>query len=105
MLRGGSAFLARALEAVVKRTGGEIKCQAEPRRIQVEKGRAVGVETSNGQVFEASDFVVSGLNPQQTFLELIDQDILPVEWRLKADGFKYNLIAPLFALHLNLSDA
>ena len=41
---------------------------------------------------------VSGLNPQQTFLELIDENLLPQSWREKARQFKYNLIAPLFAL-------
>jgi len=38
------------------------------------------------------------LNPQQTFLELIDEVHLPADWRDKAAAFKYNLLAPLFAL-------
>ncbi len=49
--------------------------------------------------------MTSGLNPQQTFLELIDEGLLPAEWRQKARAFKYNLIAPLFGLNLNLSEA
>jgi phytoene dehydrogenase-like protein len=48
--------------------------------------------------------VASGLNPQQTFLELIDEDLLPKEWRDRARQFKYNLMAPLFGLYVNLND-
>jgi phytoene dehydrogenase-like protein len=43
------------------------------------------------------------LNPQQTFLELMDEAFVPKAWREKSKGFQYNLIAPLFALNLNLN--
>src|SRR5262249_31285209 len=49
MSRGGSAALARALEAAVREAGGEIKLATEPRRIVVEGGRAVGIETVDGE--------------------------------------------------------
>src|SRR5215468_9451522 len=45
MARGGSAALARALEAAVRETGGEIALGSEPKRILVEGGRAIGIET------------------------------------------------------------
>jgi phytoene dehydrogenase-like protein len=48
--------------------------------------------------------VASGLNPRQTFLELIEPQLLPSQWREKAERFKFNLIAPLFALNLNLRE-
>jgi len=41
MSRGGTAALARALEAAVRASGGEIMLMAEPTRIMVENGRAV----------------------------------------------------------------
>jgi phytoene dehydrogenase-like protein len=104
MCIGGSAALARALVSAVTESGGEIRLQAKPRRILVKNGRACGVETSDGAIHEARHFVASGLNPQQTFLELIEEDLLPREWRDKAREFKYNLIAPLFGLYLNLQD-
>jgi len=104
MCIGGSAALARALVSAVTESGGEIHLETTPRRILVKNGRASGVETSDGVIYEARHFVVSGLNPQQTFLELIEDDLLPREWRCKAREFKYNLIAPLFGLYLNLRD-
>jgi phytoene dehydrogenase-like protein len=48
--------------------------------------------------------VVSGLNPEQTFLELMEEGMVPEAWRERARGFQYNLVAPLFALNLNLSE-
>src|SRR5437667_3295317 len=104
MCIGGSAALARALVSAVEESGGEIRLQTTPRRILVKNGRASGVETSDGVIYEARHFVASGLNPQQTFLELIEEHLLPQEWRDKAREFKYNLIAPLFGLYLNLKD-
>jgi len=104
MCRGGSAALARALVAAVRESGGDVKVQVKPRRILVEQDRVVGVETQAGDVFRARHFVASGLNPQQTFLELIDEQWVPPEWKIKAQNFRYNLVAPLFALNLNLSE-
>jgi len=96
--------ISRALVSAVVENGGEIKLQTEPKQILVENGKAVGVETVAGEVFKARYFVASGLNPQQTFIELMDEDIVPKEWRQKAKDFQYNLIAPLFALNLNLNE-
>jgi phytoene dehydrogenase-like protein len=103
MCVGGSAALAQALISVVTENGGEVKLRTVPKQILVEKGKAVGVETTEGEIFRARHFVASGLNPQQTFLEIIDKAFVPGEWRAKAKDFRYNLIAPLFALNLNLN--
>jgi phytoene dehydrogenase-like protein len=102
MCRGGSAALASALVAAVEASGGRIQLNTSPRRIVVEADRAAGVETQDGSVIPARHFVVSGLNPVQTFLELIDPECLRAEWREKALNFRFNLLAPLFAIHVNL---
>jgi len=104
MSRGGSAALARALEAAVRATGGEIKLATEPQRIVVEGGRAVGIETADGELIRAKHLVASSLNPQQTFLDLLDPALLPRDMRERAQRFQYNLLAPLFALHLDLAE-
>ncbi len=104
MSRGGSAALARALEAAVRESSGEIRLMTEPKRILIEGGCAVGIETSEGEMIRARHFVASSLNPHQTFLDLIDDAFLPREIRGQAQGFQYNLLAPLFALHLDLSE-
>src|SRR4051794_15229142 len=104
MSRGGSAALARALEAAVRESGGDIRLLTEPKRILVEGGRAVGIETAEGEVIRARHLVASSLNPHQTFLDLLDDAAVPREIRQRAESFQYNLLAPLFALHLNLSE-
>jgi phytoene dehydrogenase-like protein len=104
MSRGGSEVLARALEAAVRQSGGEIALMTEPGRILVEAGRVVGVETTDGRVYRARHFIASSLNPHQTFLDLLDRELVPREIRDRATRFQYNLLAPLFALHLNLSE-
>jgi phytoene dehydrogenase-like protein len=100
---GGAARLAEALARAVREGGGEIRVSCEPRRILVERGRALGVETQDGEVLRAH-FIVSGLNPQQTFIELMRKEDLPPDWRARAEKFEYNLLAPLFSLNLVLRE-
>jgi len=105
MSRGGTAALARALELAVREAGGKIRTLVTPSRIVVEGGKAVGVETAQGDMIRARQFVVSSLNPQQTFLELLEARHLPADYRAKAANFRYNLLAPLFSLNVNLREA
>lgn len=97
---GGAVRLAEALAAAVRERGGEIRTSCEPKRIVVERGRVAGVQTRAGEMLR-SRIVVSGLNPQQTFLDLME--VAP-QWREKAEKFEYNLLAPLFSLNLVLKN-
>ena len=102
MCKGGSAALAQALVSAVIENGGEIRLKSEPKRILIKNEKAVGVETAAGEFFEARHFICSGLNPHQTFLELMNEEDVPKGWREKVKNFRYNLIGPLFGLNLNL---
>jgi phytoene dehydrogenase-like protein len=104
MCVGGSARLADALVSAVEETGGRVVTNAEPRRILVEGSRAVGVETTDGVCYRASGLVASSLNPQQTLLELLEPGVVPAAWRENAADFRYNLLAPLFGLYVNLRE-
>src|SRR5688572_22223313 len=88
MSRGGSAALARAVEAAMRASGGEIRLLTEPARIIVEDGRAIGIETRDGEMIRARALVASSLNPQQTFLELLDPSAVPSEIRDRAGRFQ-----------------
>lgn len=105
MCVGGSKQLAVALGEAIRESGGELRLATSLRRIVVEKGRAVAIETTEGERIAAKHFIASGLNPQQTFLDLIGPDHLPAEWIEKARDFQYNLLAPLFGVNLNLLEA
>ena len=88
----------------MRASGGDIRLMTEPARIVVEGGRAIGIETREGEMIPARHLVASSLNPHQTFLELLDPSVVPGEIREQAERFQYNLLAPLFALHLNLHE-
>ena len=105
MSRGGSAALARALESAVREAGGKIRTLVNPSRIVVAAGRAAGIVTGDGELIKARKFVISSLSPHQTFLDLLEDRFVPAEVRQKVEHFRYNLIAPLFSLNLNLREA
>ncbi len=76
MVCGGGAALARALLHAVRAQGGEVICEAEVARINLDKGRAVGVTLADGRSFEART-VLSNLDVKRTFLTLFDWKDLP----------------------------
>lgn len=102
MCRGGSANLARALVGAVTESGGEIRLETAPGRIHCENGAVTGVETTSGE-FIPGRAVASSLNPVQTFIDLIHPAALPPDWREKAANYRFNLLAPLFAVNAELS--
>jgi phytoene dehydrogenase-like protein len=104
MCLGGSARLAEALVRDIREHGGEVRTGVELKAILTRQGRASAVELTTGERIEAKAFVASGLDPQQTFLDLLDADAVPAEIRLRATRFRYNRIAPLFALHVALRE-
>jgi phytoene dehydrogenase-like protein len=104
MCVGGSVNLAKALIAAVETNGGEILLNTTPHRIHVENNRAIGVEAADGSFFRARHFVASGLNPIQTFIDLLDESVISPDWRARALAFHFNLLAPLFALNINLKN-
>lgn len=103
MCVGGSGNLARGLVRAVTRHGGEIRTEVELRRIIIRQGRAVGIELANGESITA-EVIVSGLNPQQTFLELLPTSDIAEALRTASSKFEYNLLAPLFGLNVALTE-
>ncbi len=70
--RGGSGMLTQALARMITAHGGAIHTNASVKRLIVERGRIVGAETDNGDVFTAKRAVVSGAHIQTTFKMLGD---------------------------------
>src|SRR5262249_38686803 len=103
MCLGGSARLAEALVADIREHGGEVRTGVEIRSILIRDRRALGVELETGERIETAGVVALGLNPQQTFAELMDAGAVG-EFRARAEQFRYNLLAPLFALNLALHE-
>src|SRR5262249_55765819 len=81
MCLGGSGQLAEALIRDIEEHGGEVRTEARIESIVIDKGRAAGVQLAGGERIEAKAFVASGLNPQQTFLDLLDADAVSSDVR------------------------
>lgn len=71
--RGGSGMLTQALARMIRAHGGMIATDTGVERILVENGRAVGVQTSDGELLTAKRAVVSGAHIHTTLKLLADQ--------------------------------
>lgn len=102
MCVGGSAELARALVRDIEEHGGVVRTGVRVESIELRNGKASAVRLVDGERIEVRAWIASGLNPWQTFVELLE---LQGETRRRAEGFVFNQIAPLFALHISLDEA
>jgi phytoene dehydrogenase-like protein len=69
--RGGLGKFTNALAEAAKKAGAEIRTGAEVQHIRTKGGAAVGVVLRDGEEI-ATEAVVSGVDPQRTFFNLID---------------------------------
>jgi phytoene dehydrogenase-like protein len=77
---GGIHGLNDRLAAGIVQLGGEVRTSVPVARILVRGGKAVGVRTARGVVFEA-DWVVSNADAKTTFLRLLEARFLPEDFR------------------------
>ncbi len=99
---GGSHKLASSLAKVVVRNKGLILENAEVTKIIMENGRATGVEIFDGQVVKAKT-IVSSLDPQSTFLNLVGEEHLPMELASYAKRWEWDK-SSFFTTHLALKE-
>jgi phytoene dehydrogenase-like protein len=60
---GGSGRLTDALIECIRSHGGEVLANSNVTRVRVAGGRAVGVETADGRVYDAEDAVIGAFHP------------------------------------------
>jgi phytoene dehydrogenase-like protein len=101
LLIGGSHRIASVVNKIINENGGQVRTSVLIRRIIVENGRAVGVETDDGIIYQADKAVVSSLDPRTTFSRLLDQKILNKDFTQKIDDWKWEKWS-LLTLHLAL---
>lgn len=75
--RGGAQAITDALLRRLGEAGGGVRCGARVRRIVLDGGRAVGVETASGQRIEARRAVVADVAAPTLYLSLIDRALVP----------------------------
>ncbi len=86
--KGGTGGVAEALASAARSFGAEIKTSAGVQAVITKNGKATGVALTNGDEYTA-DIVVSSLDPKRTFLDLIDQSLIPNQ--LIADIQRFNI--------------
>ena len=87
VVNGGVGQLSTALVNALKARGGEVRTDAEVRRILVEHQRAQGVLLAGGEQITAA-VVLSAADPRRTFIGLVGAAELPPEFVWQARSVK-----------------
>jgi phytoene dehydrogenase-like protein len=98
-VQGGMGALSESLAAAARAAGAELECDAPVTRILLRDGRAVGVELEDGRTLEAKR-VLSGTDPQRTFLGLVGREALPPEFARAIESLDFR--SPSLKLNLAL---
>lgn len=88
LVEGGSGSLCNSLAACILDNGGTIKVSSSVKSIKVVSGEATGVVLENGEEIMASKAIASNLNVKQLFLEILDQQQLPSDFRERVKRIK-----------------
>jgi phytoene dehydrogenase-like protein len=86
---GGSHKFAGALAREILQTGGSIIDSAEVTSFVCENGAVVGAECFDGRVVRAKA-VVSSLDPQSTFIRLVDPSLVPADLKSRAENWEWD---------------
>lgn len=100
LVRGGTHHLASSLRRCVESSGGEIITTAEATKLLLENGNVKGVETKDGRTLFAEK-IVSTLNSEQTFLQLLSANEVPEELSETARAWQWDETS-LFVLNLGV---
>ncbi len=84
---GGSQSVSDALAEVITAHGGEIRYKTLVKRILVEHGRAVGVETASGEKIYAQ-YVISNADGYKTFFNLVGEEHLDPKFAAWVKGLE-----------------
>lgn len=98
---GGMGAITEAMAAACRDAGVDIRTDAEVSEVIVEKGRAAGVVTANGNAFRARA-IASNLNPKLLFESLIDPATLPADFATRIAN--YHCASGTFRMNVALSN-
>lgn len=104
LCQGGSHHLAHALGAEFLSHGGMMEEHAHVEQILVQNGEAKGVRLKDGREFYARHAVASSVEPDQTFLKMLDEKELKPDFRDAVSKLKYGGMDVLFGVHLALKE-
>ena len=95
--RGGMGAISEAMAKAAREKGTVIKVSSPVKEVIIEKGRAVGVVTGQGEIFRGK-IIVANVNPKLLYQQLVDQSVLPASfneriatWRCGSGTFRMNV--------------
>ncbi len=95
--KGGTGSVSEAIASAARSLGAEIRLNTTVMKVIVKSGRACGVALDNGDEIQARA-VLSAVDPNRTFLQLIEPEHLPGEflqsikkYRIRGSSAKVNL--------------
>src|SRR5436189_3978632 len=86
--RGGTGAISNAIAEAAREAGAEIRTKAGIQKILVKNGKAIGVVLQNGDEIQA-DIVSSSVDPNRTFLKMIDAQHLPADFVEEVRRYKF----------------
>lgn len=97
---GGSGKLSESMVRAIEATGGEIRLNAEIKKILVSGGRAVGVELMDGEKIMAKDAVLGSMHPHKIrqFVDGVPEPVLKRAEKASLAAFS------LFVSHYDLKN-
>lgn len=98
---GGMGAITAAMAKACARAGVDIRLGAGVKRVIVERGRAAGCTTENGETFRARA-VASNANPKLTFGTLLDAALLPQDFSERIE--RYRCASGTFRMNVALAD-
>jgi len=96
---GGSGAFTDALVEAIEQRGGEVHLKTKVSRILIEQGRAAGIVLGDGRTIR-STAVVSNADLKRTFLQLVEANHLPADFRKRIAAAEPANSA--FSVHLGL---
>lgn len=92
--KGGSGELSKALVRAIEHFGGEVRCDAEVKRVIVASGKAVGLEMTDGERIMAKDGVIGAIHPAvlRKFVTEAPEPVLRRAERVTPSTFSINLL-------------
>jgi phytoene dehydrogenase-like protein len=86
--RGGTGAISNSIADAAREAGVDIRTKSGIAKILVKNGKAIGVVLENGdEIF--GNVVSSSVDPNMTFLKLLDRNQLPDEFRSSVEHYKY----------------
>ena len=98
---GGMGAITQALAREAEARGARIELESPVRRILVERGRASGLELTDGRIVRARR-VVANVNPRFLYLELLPETAVPAEIRERMR--RYRCGSASFRMNVALSE-